>query len=68
MSLFTVDEVPQIMKCKATTVRQWIREAKLKATKFTKAYRINGKDLRDFMGERLLFGSHGRPESPAKPS
>ncbi|WP_105615774.1 helix-turn-helix domain-containing protein [Vallitalea okinawensis] len=42
---YTVDEVAEILNIHSKTVRKYIREGKLKATKVGKQWRITGHDL-----------------------
>lgn len=45
----TVEEIANDLRVKESTVREWIRQRKLKAAKFGRDYRIKKKDYDDFI-------------------
>jgi excisionase family DNA binding protein len=47
--LYTPQEVADILKLKATTIRAYIRDGKLKAAKFGREYRVSKEDLEKFV-------------------
>lgn len=48
--VLSVNEVSKVLSVNAQTVRKWIRDGKLKASKPTgKNYIIQAKDLKDFI-------------------
>lgn len=49
MELFTVNEVATILKCHPQTVRSYIKEGLLEATKLKGEYRIARKDIDNFL-------------------
>ena len=48
----TVEEIAQELKMHVDTVRGWIRDGKLKATRFGRDYRIKRKDFDKFVEDR----------------
>ena len=48
----TVEEIAQELKMHVDTVRGWIRDGKLKATRFGRDYRIRREDYEKFIQER----------------
>jgi excisionase family DNA binding protein len=48
----TVEEIAQELKMHVDTVRGWIRDGKLKATRFGRDYRIRRVDYEQFIRER----------------
>ena len=48
----TVEEIAQELKMHVDTVRGWIREGKLKATRFGRDYRVKREDYEQFIRER----------------
>ena len=52
----TVEEIAQELKMHVDTVRGWIRDRKLKATRFGRDYRIKRKDFDKFVEERTRGG------------
>ena len=48
----TVEEIAQELKMHVDTVRGWIRDGKLKATRFGRDYRIRRKDFDKFIEDR----------------
>jgi excisionase family DNA binding protein len=52
----TVEEIAQELKMHVDTVRGWIRNGKLKATRFGRDYRIKRKDFDKFVEERTRQG------------
>ena len=52
MELFTVEEVADMLKCDVETVRRWLREGQLQGVKLGRAWRVQKKDLDQFIKER----------------
>jgi excisionase family DNA binding protein len=52
----TVEEIAQQLKMHVDTVRGWIREGKLKATRFGRDYRVKREDFDKFVQERTTPG------------
>ncbi len=52
---YTVEQVSQMLKLHPKTVRRYITQGKLRASKVGKQYRIGGHDLSLFVGERGEF-------------
>jgi excisionase family DNA binding protein len=52
----TVEEIAQELKMHVDTVRGWIRDGKLRATRFGRDYRIKRKDFDKFVEERTRSG------------
>lgn len=50
MSLYSVDQVAELLGLHVKTVRNYVRDGKLKATRIGKQYRIAAADLEDFTG------------------
>jgi excisionase family DNA binding protein len=51
-NILTVDQVAEILELHPKTIRRFIREGKLKATKIGKQWRVTGDCLADFMGSK----------------
>lgn len=49
MEMYTPDEVADILKVKDRTIRQWLRDGKLKGVKIGTHWRIMEEDLQDFI-------------------
>jgi excisionase family DNA binding protein len=47
----TVEQIAQDLQVHPTTVREWIRNKKLKAAKFGRDYRIKREDYEKFIEE-----------------
>jgi excisionase family DNA binding protein len=45
----TADEVAEDLRVHVSTIREWIRQKKLKAAKFGRDYRIKRKDYEEFI-------------------
>ncbi len=45
----TADEIAEDLRVHVSTVREWIRQKKLKAAKFGRDYRIKRKDYEEFV-------------------
>ena len=45
----TADEVAEDLRVHVSTIREWIRQKKLKAAKFGRDYRIKRKDYEEFV-------------------
>lgn len=45
----TVEEIAEELRVHVTTVREWIRQKKLKAAKFGRDYRIKRTDYNEFI-------------------
>jgi len=52
MEFLTVQEIAEILKVNAKTVRNWIDEGDLKAAKFGRQYRIDREDFEKFVEEQ----------------
>jgi excisionase family DNA binding protein len=50
--LYTTDEVAAICRVTIWTVREWIKEGKMKAVKPGKAYLITETDLKNYLEEQ----------------
>lgn len=49
---YTTDEVADICRVKVETVREWIKDNKLKGIKRGRAYLIAEQDLKDYLEEQ----------------
>ena len=47
----TVEEIAQELRVKESTVREWIRQKRLKAAKIGRDYRIKKEDYQKFINE-----------------
>jgi len=47
----TVEEIAQDLRVKESTVREWIRQKRLKAAKIGRDYRIKREDYQKFIDE-----------------
>jgi excisionase family DNA binding protein len=47
----TVEEIATDLRIKESTVREWIRQKKLKAAKFGRDYRIKRSDYQEFIAK-----------------
>ena len=47
----TVEEIAQDLRVKESTVREWIRQKRLKAAKIGRDYRIKREDYQKFINE-----------------
>src|SRR5262249_12343421 len=47
----TVEEIATDLRIKQSTVREWIRQKKLKAAKFGRDYRIKRQDYEEFIAK-----------------
>jgi len=52
--VFTPDEVAKILKMHAQTVRKWVREGKIKASKIGSDIRITGKSINEFISKNEI--------------
>lgn len=52
MEFLTVQEIAEILKVNAKTVRNWIDGGDLKAAKFGRQYRIDREDFEEFVEEQ----------------
>jgi excisionase family DNA binding protein len=52
--VFTPNEVAEMLKIHAQTVRKWIKEGKIKASKLGSELRITGKSINKFIDENEL--------------
>ena len=52
----TLEEIVQELKMHVDTIRGWIRDGKLKATRFGRDYRIKRKDFDKFVDDRTRPG------------
>lgn len=55
--LMTVHNAAQHLQVKESTVRAWIRQDKLRASKFGREWRISLKDLERFLNENANFAA-----------
>jgi excisionase family DNA binding protein len=51
--LYSVDQVASLLGLHVRTVRRYVREGRLKATRIGKQYRVRAEDLQDFGGKAL---------------
>jgi excisionase family DNA binding protein len=51
--LYTIDQVAQRLQLHVKTVRRYVREGRLKATRIGKQYRIAAEDLAEFSGGQV---------------
>jgi excisionase family DNA binding protein len=54
LKVFTPDEVAKILKINSDTVRKYIREGKMPASKIGNTYRITSKNITDFLNQNLI--------------
>jgi len=47
----TTEEIANILRVKESTVREWIRQKRLKAAKIGRDYRISREDYQKFIAE-----------------
>jgi len=52
MELLTPEQVSEILQITPQTVRRYIREGKLKASKFGRVYRVRREELERFVMEQ----------------
>jgi excisionase family DNA binding protein len=52
-TLYTVDEIAGLFHLHTRTVRRWIKERKLKASKVGGQWRVREQDLREIIGEEV---------------
>ena len=66
---YTPDEIAELLQMHPKTIRRYIREGKLKATKIGKGWRVSGHDLTVF-AERMPLTTEAKDanESPVKVS
>jgi len=50
--LLTVNEAAKILRLNSETVARYIREGKISAVKFGRVWRVEEKDLEEFIRER----------------
>jgi excisionase family DNA binding protein len=55
-AFYAIDEVAAHLKLHVKTVRQYVRDGRLKATRIGKQYRVAAADLDAFMGQTDLSG------------
>lgn len=48
-TVYTTQQVAELLEVNVITVQRYIRQRKIRATKFGKWYRVSGSDLLDFM-------------------
>ena len=66
---YTPDEIAELLQMHPKTIRRYIREGKLKATKIGKGWRVSGHDLTVFAeGMPLTTEAKDANESPVKVS
>jgi excisionase family DNA binding protein len=54
LKVFTPDEVAKILKVNSDTIRKYIREGKIPASKIGNTYRITYKNITDFLNQNLI--------------
>lgn len=54
LKVFTPDEVAKILKVNSDTIRKYIREGKIPASKIGNTYRITSKNITDFLNQNLI--------------
>jgi len=58
-SFYTVDQIANLIDMHPKTIRRYIQDGKLKATKLGKQYRIANNDLNHFMGQQTQDSNTG---------
>ena len=58
---YTVDQVAKRLQVSAKTVRNWIRDRKLRAKKSGRAFRITESSLQEFLEAYTMVSPVGRP-------
>jgi excisionase family DNA binding protein len=53
----TSEEIAEDLRVHVSTVREWIRQKKLKAAKFGRDYRIKRKDYEEFIEKHYNVGN-----------
>ena len=61
-AFYAIDEVAQQLKLHVKTVRQYVRDGRLKATRIGKQYRVAAADLEAFTGSPGLTADAPAPE------
>ncbi len=49
MQIYTTDQAAEVLQINSQTLRKWIREGKLPASKLGSDYRITGEDIKSFL-------------------
>lgn len=47
--IYTTDQAAEVLQINIQTLRKWIREGKLPASKLGSDYRITGEDIKSFL-------------------
>ncbi len=47
--IYTTDQAAEVLQINSQTLRKWIREGKLPASKLGSDYRITGEDIKSFL-------------------
>lgn len=63
---YSPDEVAGLLDLHVRTVRRYIREGRLKASRIGKQYRIAASDLESFVGSNQFTGSSASPRRQRK--
>lgn len=58
----TADEIAADLRVHVSTVREWIRQKKLKAAKFGRDYRIKRKDYEEFVERHYNIDDDGQKQ------
>ena len=53
---YTIDEIAELLKISYLTVFRWVKAGKLTAYKVGKQYRIDAKDLNNFLEKSKKYG------------
>ncbi len=62
---YAIDEVAEHLKLHVKTVRQYVRDGRLKATRIGKQYRVTAADLEAFTGHAELPDTRAGAQTPA---
>lgn len=63
---YAIDEVAEHLKLHVKTVRQYVRDGRLKATRIGKQYRVTAADLAAFTGNAELPDRHAGARAPTR--
>ncbi|GAB1269087.1 helix-turn-helix domain-containing protein [Aurantivibrio infirmus] len=68
-SFYTVDQIADLIDMHPKTIRRYIQDGKLKATKLGKQYRVANNDLNHFMGQQSqVDNSHSENNTDRMPT
>jgi excisionase family DNA binding protein len=59
----TADEIADDLRVHVSTVREWIRQKKLKAAKFGRDYRIKRVDYEEFIEKHYIIDGNNQQDS-----